>query len=64
MSEIATPSTGDPVKDRETLERFAKNDELIQAGKCPNGCGDLTSEKPNESRCPKCDFLYQVSRIF
>lgn len=64
MSEISTPATGDPDRDRYILDQFAKNDALIRGGKCPNECGDLI--KRPEVRyweCPKCNFIYQVRSI-
>jgi hypothetical protein len=60
---IGIPSSGDPDKDQETLERFARNDELIRSGKCPNGCGYLIAgHLPDSRECPRCGFSHTVVR--
>lgn len=64
MTEIATPSTGDKAKDLETLERFARNDELISANQCPNGHGEMFKASESMSECTECGFVHSVSRIY
>ena len=52
------------MKDRETLERFARNDVKIQDGDCPNDCGEMKQNNPSSWECPKCGFLYTISKVF
>jgi len=60
MRERAIASSGDPEKDQRDLERFERNDAAIQAGQCPNGCGELAQNayEPRDWECIKCGFVY------
>lgn len=55
---IAIPSIGDPVADRKAALEWARHDERLGRGECPNGCGPLVTD-PLDGRqrdCPGCGF--------
>ncbi len=58
MNQHAIVSSGDAEKDRQLLARFAQNNERIQAGCCPNGCGGMVEVDTHNAECPKCGFGY------
>lgn len=56
MTDIAFPSSGDPDRDREIAEEFLRHDRLIAEGMCPNGCGPMAEDDPQNQTCPVCGF--------
>lgn len=56
--QIAFPSTGDPAKDQELLDRYMLHDDRLSRNICPNGCGPMTASSPHDRDCPKCGFHF------
>ena len=55
---VAIASSGDETKDRESIERFCRSSDLIDAGLCPNGCGGMIEDDDWNAHCPGCNFAY------
>jgi len=53
----ATPSSGDPDEDARALKRIARNQELIDRGRCPNDDGDLRDSET----CVRCGSAYATT---
>ena len=55
---VAILSSGDHDADELALWRFQQNDERIQAGMCPNGCGGMITKDEHNAECLRCGFAY------
>lgn len=62
-SVIAIPSSGDTALDQQELDRFARNDAEIQAGRCPNGHGEMFKPSASRSECFECGFVHTTTVI-
>jgi len=53
---LAIPSSGDPERDAAELERVYLHESRMAANICPNGCGAMVWDDPQNRHCPVCNF--------
>lgn len=59
---IAIPSTGNAEDDAAEIDRFILHEKRMIEGICPNDCGPMVIDAPNDRTCPKCGF-HQWSNV-
>lgn len=56
MDSFSFPSTGSTAEDEKIADRFRQSSALMAKNICPNGCGDMIWDDPNNRHCPWCEF--------
>ena len=66
MGDYGMPSSGDPERDRRELEAFAKRQQLIDRGRCPNDDGDLRPAVDDAAirECGTCGFFMATTTLY
>lgn len=57
MAKVKTITAG-----RDRMVRL--QDDRLQSGECPNGCGPLDWVNPYSARCLGCDFTWQPNTVY
>jgi rubrerythrin len=55
-SRMAIPSSGDDAADQKALLDAALHQARMDENICPNGCGPMVWDDPNNRHCPVCNF--------
>ena len=55
-SRMAMPSSGDDAADQKALLHAALHEARMEENICPNGCGPMVWDDPNNRHCPACNF--------
>jgi hypothetical protein len=55
-SRMAIPSSGDDAKDQQELLAAALHQARMEENICPNGCGPMTWDDPQNRHCEVCHF--------